>query len=318
MDGEVTYRLYNGAWSKELLERKKYQDIRDKIVSTFSDLEFEEGPHKYYLNKPDGTRVEVPCVSNVTHLFKPAFDTDEMARKTFDRNYDNPDSKYYRMSVNEIKETWTNISRKACSHGTERHEFAESCFYFMCYQYDKILDAYKDRLKKDDEGRYYFEAVFPKEIAAAKFYHDLGEVKCIIPILAETKVYIMKDGYYYSGTFDLLTYYDQSLDESKKDSKTDNSGLIVNDWKSNKDLYKCYPGSKLLYEFSEFDDMPLNVYKLQLSAYQNALENIGFKIVGRRIMWLLPDGTYSKISLENLVKIFDQALKKHFDIKHLL
>ena len=313
----MPYRLYNGAWPKELLERPKYEKIRKKIVEAFKDLEFEEGPHKYYLNKSDGTRVEVPCVSNVTHLFKPEFDVDSMAESTYERNFDNPDSKYYQMTVDEIKQTWKNISQQACSHGTDRHEFAESCFYYMSYRYDEILDAYKDRLKKDENGVYYFEAVYPKEIAAAKFYEDMGKVKCIIPILAETKVYVINEDYYYSGTFDLLTYYDQSLDDRKRNSDVDNSGLVVCDWKSNKDLYKNF-NNHMLYEFNELIDMPLSVYKLQLSAYQNCLENIGFKVVGRRIMWLLPDGTYTKIPLENLVTLFDKALRKHFDPIKLL
>ena len=57
--------------------------------------------------------------------------------------------------------------------------------------------------------------------------------------------------------------------------------------------------------------MPLNIYKLQLSLYQMALEHIGMKAVARRIMWLLPDGSYNKIPLESYTKQLEEELIKH-------
>ncbi len=312
---EELYRIYNGKWSKELLMKDKYERIRKKIVDTFSNLEFIEGPHKYFLHKEDGTKVEMPCVSNVTHLFKPHFDSEEQAERCSQKYYDNPESKYYQMTKDEILELWNKISTDACNHGSERHEYSESLFYYMTYQYDKILPEFKDRLKKDENGVLYFSAVYPKEVSAAKFYNDIPV--CIVPILAETKVYICNEYYRYSGTFDILFYYDQELDERNTDKTKDLSGLMVFDWKTNKDLYKNF-SSYLLYDFSEMLDMPLSIYKLQLSAYQNCLENIGEKVVGRRIIWLKPDSNYEKIPLENVVKRLHNALIAHFDLSKLL
>ena len=198
---------------------EKYVKIREQILNSFKDLIFEEGPHKYYLHGK-----EITCVSNVTHLFKPHFDEDKMAQETYERNFDNVDSKYYKMTPEMIKEEWHKISKHACSHGTERHEFAESIFYFMTNQFDKILPQFKDRLQYDEEtGEPIFIAKEPKEVAAEQFYEELPD--SLIPILAETKVYNEKLGY--SGTFDLLTYYDATVD-GKSDEK---SGLVVMDWK---------------------------------------------------------------------------------------
>jgi len=309
------YRIYNGKWSKELINKTKYKNLRDKIVSSFNDLRFVEEGHKYFIDKKDGTSIPMPCVSNVTHLFKPHFMAEEMAESCSIKYFDNPESKYYQMTKEEILKAWEDNSRQACEHGTERHEFGESLFYFMTYQYDKILPAFKNRLKKDEDGRDYFEAIYAKEIASAKFYDDMP--MCFVPLLAETKVYIVKDKYWYSGTFDLSCYYDQELDDKNKLNKIDNSGIVILDWKSNKDLYKNF-NTRMLEPFQEYIDMPLSVYKLQLSAYQNCMENIGLKVVARRIMWLLPDGTYQKIPLENLVKKLDLALKDNFDIKKVL
>ena len=278
---------------------EKYALMRDKIINSFKELIFEEGPHKYYLHGK-----EITCVSNVTHLFKPHFDEEKMAQETFERNYNKKTSKYYRMTPDQIIESWHKISSDACSHGTERHEFAESIFYFMSNQFDKILPAFKDRLKYDeDTGEPIFVAIEPKEEAAAKFYEDLPD--CLMPILAETKVY--REDLGYSGTFDLLTYYDATV-EGKNDS---NSGLVIMDWKTNKDLYKNFKQEKLLPPFDELLDMPLNIYKLQLSLYQMALEHIGMKAVARRIMWLLPDGSYNKIPLESYTKQLEEELTKN-------
>ena len=42
-----------------------------------------------------------------------------------------------------------------------------------------------------------------------------------------------------------------------------------------------------------------------------ALEHIGMKAVARRIMWLLPDGSYNKIPLESYTKQLEEELIKH-------
>lgn len=292
-------KLYNGKWDG-IWDRPKYQKIRETIVKAFKDLKFEEAPHKYYI---DGK--EITCVSNVTHMYQEHFDAEAKAVETSERNFHNPESKYYQMTPEEILKQWKSISKNACEFGTTRHLYAESIFYFMTHQYNLLPDEYKDRLKKDKDGRDYFEILYPEEDAAAKYYEDMPQ--CIVPILAETKVYD-KDREY-SGTFDLLTYYDAELD-GKSASK---SGLIVNDWKTNRDLYKNFNGKKLLPPFDGLLDMPLSIYKLQLSLYQNPLENLGFKVIARRIMWLRPSGDYDKIKLESYVDVLRKDLSERIE-----
>lgn len=288
-------RLYNGKWHG-IWDRNKYQIIRNKICETFNELVFEEGPHKYYLHGK-----EMTCVSNVTHLFQEHFDVETKAKETYERNFDNPESNYYKMTIEEIINNWDENSKQACQHGTERHEFGESCFYFMTEQYDKILPNFKNRVKKDENNKYYFESLYPKEDAIVRYWTDLPQ--SIVPILAETKVYDTELGY--SGTFDILFYYDATLD-GKDDSK---SGLYIMDYKSNKDLYKNFKEKTLLYPFEELLDMPVSLYKLQLSLYQNPLMKLGFKIVARALIWVLPSGNYNKVRLEEYVEILRKELK---------
>ena len=47
---------------------------------------------------------------------------------------------------------------------------------------------------------------------------------------------------------------------------------------------------------------------LQLSCYQIPLEDIGLKVIGRRIIWLKDDGTYEKISLQDVTQKLRKTL----------
>ncbi len=290
--------LYNNDKWIDIYNRPKYQKIRDTILNTFKGLTFVEDGHKYFLNGK-----EMECVSNVAHMFQEHIDSSKLAQETFERNFNNGSSKYYQMTVEQILESWKKISDDSCSHGTERHEFGESAFYYMIGQYDKILPEFKDRLTEDGG----FKAIHPKEEAIVKFYEEIP--KCIVPILAETRVFVEYGKAGYAGTFDILFYYDAEID-GKNDDK---SGLLVLDFKTNKDLYKNFKEKKLLPPFDELLDMPLSVYKLQLSLYENALFKINLKVIGRRILWLKPDGEYEKINLESYRKKIDSELEKIYN-----
>lgn len=290
--------LYNKNKWLDIYNLPKYEEIRNKILTDFKGLVFIEEGHKYFLNGK-----EMECVSNVAHKFQKHLDTKKLASETYERNFDNPNSKYYGMSINEIIQSWKKISDDSCTHGTETHEFGESAFYYMIGQYDRILPEFKDRLTEDGG----FKALLPKEEAIVKFYEDIPT--CIVPILAETKVFVEYDKAGYAGTFDILFYYDAELN-----GKTlEDSGLMIMDWKTNKDLYKNFKEQKLLPPFDGLLDMPLSTYKLQLSLYENALYNIGLKVVGRRILWLKPDSDYEKINLESYRKEIDNELRKIYN-----
>lgn len=280
---------------------EKYEVIRNKIQETFKDLVFDEIPHKYYLHGR-----ELECVSNITHLFVPHFDTDGMAQATYERNFNNEKSKYYQMTPEMIKESWKKISEEACSTGTDRHNFGESVFWWMVGEYDKIVPEFKDRFTINEDGERICTSIYDKEDAVVKFWKDLPD--SYIPILAENKVFNVNDVYAYSGTFDILFYYDAEI--NGKNSM--NSGCCIFDYKTNGDLYKNFNEEKMLEPFNDLLNMSLNVYKLQLAAYQLCLEKIGLTVIARRLIWLRPSGNYEKIPLEDLTKKLDKALKWKF------
>ena len=283
-------RLQNGKWDG-IWDKPKYQEMRNLIKESFKDLIFIEEGHKYFL---DGK--QMTCVSDVTHLFKPHFDSETKAQETFERNFDNPDSKYYRMTAEEILKQWKETSENACKTGSERHAFGESCFWFMTKQNDGILPEFRDRLEADG----CFVTKYPKEEAIAKFWQDLPV--SFVPIAVENLTF--RRDLNYSGTFDALFYYDAELNGGKPED----SGAVIFDYKTNVDLYKNFKEQRLLPPFEGLLDCSLNIYKLQLSLYQLALEKIGFNVIGRRLIWLKPTGEYEKIPLESYANKLENYL----------
>ena len=126
--------------------------------------------------------------------------------------------------------------------------------------------------------------------------------KSFVPIAVENITY--NKTLNYSGTFDMLFYYDAEIDGKNPDL----SGFVIFDYKTNKDLYKNYAGQTLLPPFDGLLDQPFNLYKLQLSLYQLNLEQIGFKVIARRLIWLRPTGEYDKIPLEAYTDKLTEAL----------
>lgn len=261
-------------------EPKEVGEIRNLIKTTFKDIIFKEDTHQYFLPQPDGSMKELNCVSNVTHQFVPHVDWDEVCR-----------NKAIKLGIpyEELKEQWHYNNIKATNSGTHTHEYGESYFYFIQNQLDNILPSFKRQLQ---DG--YFLPNCPKEEAVEKFFEWFFYQNGLYPVLAEAQVYTNT----YSGTFDLLTYYQHPTDESK-------NGLIVMDFKTNGDLYSDYNqvnGNTLLEPFTDIINENIGIYTLQLSAYQIPLEDLGLKIIGRRVIWLKPDGNYELIKVDDVTK----------------
>ena len=278
-----------GKWSK-YYDLPEIQEIREKIVETYTNkLIFLEGPHEYYL---DG--VQYMCVSDVTHKYKP-ITGEQMAEncvKKWQKDQD-PSYKYYGLTKEEILAQWAVKSGHACEFGTEVHAFGESMFYYMIGEPEKILpecaDKFRDGIPRPTSLH---------EEAVVKFWEDIPET--FVPVLAETKVF-NRNGTPYAGTFDILFYY---VDEKNPQK----SGLVIFDYKTNEDLYKNFRGQKLLWPFNDMLDMSYSYYTLQLGCYQVPLENLGYKVVGRRLIWLRPDGTYDSIKVNGVSDRIREAL----------
>lgn len=265
-------------------EPKEVTAIRKKILTEFKDLTFIEDGHKYFLNGQ-----QLPSVSEVTHKFcQYPFDEEAQAVAYAEKHGETP--QYW-------LDKWKFTNLRATTSGTLVHEYGESLGWLRNGHPELITESCKTKYIK---GKEWLIPTRNKEDAVLKFYDELNPNLHFV--LAETKVYTGKNkeltnlNQDYCGTFDILFYY--------KDPDNDrNSGLSIFDFKTNKELRKDFSrenGKFLLPPFGDFYEEPLSYYTAQLSCYQIPLEDIGLKVIARRIVWLKDDGTYEIIPLQNV------------------
>lgn len=273
-------------------EPKEIEEIRKHILSSFKELDFIEDGHKYFLNKDDGTKIEMNSVSSVCHRFEPLVDWDAIR----DRK-----AKKLGISSEELKRQWREKNITSTSNGTLTHLFAESYMYFFMGQVDKIPSIIKDMQYEDGFLIPYGE----KQMAVAKYYEDLNKVDNMWAVMPETKVYIESGNNPFgmnlnvSGTFDALFAFRDSKGKLK---------LSVRDWKTNASLLNSYNmsmGNTLLYPFDsgEFINQPKSMYTIQLSLYQLGLQQLGYEIGDRKLLWLTDSGEYFKIDVQDVTNI---------------
>lgn len=268
-------------------EPKEVTEIREKILNKFQNLEFIESSHQYFLPQTDGSKLELQSVSHVTHQFQEPFNEEEAAER-------------YAKKHGKTKEYWLDEwkykSLKATTLGTQVHLYGECMSYVKNNIPQFIPQEFRYRYIEDKN---WLIPIHPKEEAALKFFNEFPENLWFV--LAETKVYTNR----YAGTFDLLCYYKHPKDDSK-------SGLIILDFKTNASLIKEYSRNqnKMLFEpFSDLYDEAQSLYTLQLSAYQIPLEDMGLKVIARRLIHLKDDGTYELVPLTDRTKELRETLE---------
>ena len=269
-------------------EPKEVAKIRNKIKKAFKNLEFIEDGHKYFIHNEDGTKKELKSVSETIHQFVPYVDWEEKAEGCALKEG---------VDVSVIKRRWEENNIRATNNGTSTHLFGEMYHWFVTDQTDKICNIIKPQYEKG-----YLIPYGEKQIASQQYNEDLFNVHDMYPLMVETQVYTKE----YAGTFDKLIYYKHPTDDSK-------SGIIISDYKTNASLVNDYNRKNnvmMLPPFEDFTDEALSHYVCQLSAYQIPLEDLGLKVLARRIVWLKPDGTYEQINVPDVTK----RLRKFFNL----
>jgi hypothetical protein len=266
-------------------EPKEVTSIRNKILTEFKGLTFIKEGHKYFLNG-----VQLPSVSEVTHQFC-AYPFDEQAQAIA-----------YAEKHGETPQHWLDEWKfknlRATTTGTLVHAYGESLGWLKNGHPELITEENKCKYIKDKN---WLIPTRPKEEAILKFYDELHPNLHFV--LAETKVYSNKSKSSeverpFCGTFDLLMYYENKNDDSK-------SGLVVLDWKTNKELKKDFSrenGKFLLPPFGNLYEEPLSYYTLQLNLYSLCLAGIGLPPIAARVIWLKDDGNYELIPINLLYK----------------
>jgi len=267
-------------------------EIRNKIVTTFSDLIFQEEGHRYTLNGK-----ELISVTRIAHDYRQPFDEIAQSEAYAAKNGETPE--YWRKQ-------WHYNSFRATTTGTLVHAFGESLGWLRNGHPELITEECLCKYHKETES---LVPTRHKENAVIKFMNDLPSSYHLI--LNEARVYsgLNEDKdknppTQFCGTFDLLYWYDGDGDPSKQ-------GLIIMDYKTNSKLENSYArnfGKMCLPPFQEMYDEDLSSYTIQLSAYQIPLEDIGLRVLGRKVIWLKDDETYEKFDLPDITGILRKTI----------
>ena len=177
-------------------EPQEVKDLRASVVSTFKDLEFFEGPHKYYLTR-DGARLELPSVTGVVHQFEPPTDWDAIRVRKAAR---------LGISPEDLARQWRETNLLSTSNGTKTHTYMENLMNLWIYG-ESGLDPDIRRTQYEDG---FLVPYGPKERAGSEFFKMVLAKNDIYPVMPEARVHsgapggsleVRKD---FCGTFDAL------------------------------------------------------------------------------------------------------------------
>jgi len=265
-------------------------EIRNKIKTTFSNLQFIEDGHKYYLHRPDGTKKEMTSVTTACHkFFEPPVDWEEKL-----------ELKSLKLGIDKekLRREWKENNITSTSNGSLTHLFAEGYMYFFMGEIENIPEVIRKMQYEDG----YLIPYGNKQKAVAKYYEDMFYTKGLYPVMPEAQIYIDSENNPYgikediSGTFDALFAFQD---------KNKNWKLSIRDWKTNKSLENNYCQQNqitLLEPFNslEFINEPKSTYTIQLSLYQLGLQPLGYEIVDRKLLWLTENAEYYKIDVQDV------------------
>ena len=279
---------------KRLLENpepKEVTEMREHIMSYFSNLEFIEEGHKYFIHNEDGT-VDTPVsVSGLIKEFEPYVDWDEKAEGVALKEG---------VDVEVIKRRWKENNLRATNSGSLDHLYGENYMYFLLNQTD-FCNVIKPQY---EEG--FLIPSCPRQDAIVKYYTDIFGINEIYPLLPEVKMYMPKD-----NKFGIKKLYCGTADITLAIKYRGEWCIIIHDFKTNASLTSDYNQKFKVTMLPPFDNMidePKSHYTFQLSAYALMLMNLGYKVIDRKLIWLKNDGNYEKITLpditEKLIQVY--------------
>ena len=181
-----------------------------------------------------------------------------------------------------ILKQWADKGKKAAERGTAVHNYAESY----------VRDAYIFK-------EYFIQTPYsddPQCQAVIDFWNDLDPKYKVVAL--EQKMYTEK--YKFAGTADVILL------------NTETNKLLIVDYKTNETLFKEY-GNNLYEPFSDLPEHSFNKYALQFSHYQLMLEEAGYEVEDRWLVWLRPDEEKSYQLLP--VDDYTEKLKEYYEPK---
>lgn len=224
--------------------------------------------------KPDFTNVNIDrtiptvSISAVLGMIEEPFDKEGVAQKTFDKHFNNPESEYYKMSVQQIIEKWEQKG------ATSRHYGSMLDDYIGCNLTGSDTDLKLFKLDNDYE---HDERLHGLCDSFDNFYSVLSKSGDTIFVDRERTVYhkvtiVNPDNdseeleYYIKGRFDALFY-----------NKRTNKWIVI-DWKSSGSIDKTTTKwtKQLLGPMKKYPALNYYTYTTQLYFYKLTLIEEGY------------------------------------------
>ena len=226
-----------------------------------------------HLIQPDFSNINVdrslPTISitAILGMLEEPFDQRGVAEKTHNKHFDNPDSEYYQMSVEQIISKWTAKGKESCHYGS----MLDNYIGLNLYNKDIELRMFKLDNNYDNDKRLHglcdsfdnFYAILKKSGDTVfvdrerTVYYD---IEITNPITNKKEKYNIK------GRYDALFY-----------NKRTNKWIII-DWKSSGSIDKV-PSKwtkKLLGPMNKFPALNYYTYTTQLYFYTKTLIEKGY------------------------------------------
>lgn len=215
-------------------------------------------------------------VSSIIHNISNEFDKELQSQRCFEKYYNDPNSKYYNKTKDDILKLWEEKSTIGKTNGS---------------LLDKFIDFYTKQLYSDNfdenniynflDAEEYHQSIYNKCLNFKLFYENYI-IKNNINFIGN-EIWMIDDINNVIGRLDALFMY--------KDE------LLVIDWKQNETISIDNKFQHLLGPLNMYDDCDLNKYTIQVYLYKFILSNI-YKfnnIIVTRIIQLLDNGTKYKI-----------------------
>lgn len=218
------------------------------------------------------------------HLKKP-FDKDAVAQKTYDKYFNDPESKYYHKSVQEILTMWEEKAAKGRANGRALDDFI-----------GLVLDEHAPMEKLAEYMSDLPEVAQNKCNSYYNFYKSSIENKlvflCREQVLAHNDLKV-------NGRLDAMFCY--------------NNNILLIDWKNTEKIESSNKFEKMLGPLYEYDACDLNSYTMQVYIYKYILRNVYHLYDVNIVPLIVQVSEYEVKTYQPIIEYSDELVRKCID-----